>query len=96
MAKVKKFNAGGLSDAYAGNQPQPAFGSSSMNSDNSNIYSGLNSISEGSGKLADSLTKIQEAVGQTPSSATLFKKGGKVSSASKCADGCALRGKTRA
>ena len=51
---------------------------------------------KGSGKLADSLGKIQNALGQPGSSTTFFKKGGKVSSASKRADGCAVRGKTRA
>jgi hypothetical protein len=98
MAKVKKFDAGGLASMYAGNQPQSTVSSygNSADSSNSNIYNGLNSISEGSNKLAESLTKIQDAVGQPSSSSTLFKKGGKVSSASKRADGCAIRGKTRA
>jgi hypothetical protein len=40
------------------------------------------------------LAKEEIAAGRTPS--VPMKKGGKVSSASKRADGCAIRGKTRA
>jgi hypothetical protein len=100
--KVKKFAMGGDLSSLSGSQspttapaPTPT-GGPLDNVSNASAFSGLESISQGSGKLADSLGKIQNALGQPGSSTTFFKKGGKVSAASKRADGCAIRGKTRA
>ena len=45
---------------------------------------------------ADGITGDIGSVNSEEGSAPKFKKGGKVSSASKRADGCAIRGKTRA
>jgi hypothetical protein len=48
-------------------------------------------------KKAEMRRMVEEEMGKNQSpAATGMKKGGKVSSASKRADGCAIRGKTRA
>lgn len=87
--KAKRFAEGGFT--ITPNQPQ------------ANTYP-FPATNTGAGVSTDSTTpgvnqtfNIQPtASAQQPSTTPAYKKGGKVSSASKRADGCAIRGKTRA
>lgn len=51
----------------------------------------IDSLKEGINQIMGDAVKGQRILNST----NMFKKGGKVSSASKRADGCAIRGKTR-
>jgi hypothetical protein len=71
-------------------------------------YGGLKNIDQGAGQVRSSLQNIKNELGETGGGLTYgsgpldggnYKKGGSVKkskSASKRADGCAIRGKTRA
>ena len=86
--KIKKFADGGLLITPQSNSnPTYPFPSNSS--------SGVMSSGEGLG--VNQTFNIQPtASAEQPSTTPTFKKGGKVSSASKRADGCAVRGKTKA
>jgi hypothetical protein len=92
--KVKRYQEGGITI----NQPAPAPelpGLSGYGS-GTNTYP-FQSSSSGS---ADSGSGVNQTFNIQPTASagepTQMKRGGKVSAASKRADGCALRGKTRA
>ena len=84
MAKIKKMADGGVTQ-----QPTYPFGTNMQSS------STTPTDSNQSGPVNQTFNMSPTAQAGQPEQQT-FKKGGKVSSASRRADGCAIRGKTRA
>jgi hypothetical protein len=83
MAKVKRYNYGGVTQ-----QPTYPFGTNAESSNTSD--------SDEVGGVNQTFNMQPQATAQpTVSTAPVFKKGGKVVSASKRGDGIAQRGKTR-
>jgi len=64
-------------------------------------FGGLETVGKGSSQIGESLQGIQQNLGGPggggglPRQMPMFKKGGSVGSASKRADGCATKGKTK-
>ena len=96
MRKVKKYAEGGITI----NQP-PADQTQFMrlagySGGENSLYPTRGGESSGSGSQTTQTFNIQPQANASPMETVTMKKGGSVSSASKRADGCAIRGKTRA
>lgn len=89
--KLKKYADGGIlitpQTSSNPTYPFPSNGTSMSSTPASGLDSGVNQTFN--------IQPTASAAGQ-PQAQAPFKKGGKVSAASKRADGCAVRGKTRA
>ena len=85
MGKIKKMADGGVTQ-----QPTYPFGT------NVQSTSTTPTDSNQSGSVNQTFNMSPTAQAGQPDQQQTFRKGGKVSSASKRADGCAIRGKTRA
>jgi hypothetical protein len=84
--KKKRYNDGGMTGATQ--QPTYPFGT--------NVQPTTTSGTDGMGGVNQTFNMQPQATAQPAApAAPAFKKGGKVASASKRADGCAMRGKTR-
>ena len=98
--KVKRYQEGGITI----NQPTPELPGLAGYGGATNTYPFQSSAggATGTGTGTDTGSGVNQTFNIQPSAqagqpaATTMKRGGKVSSASKRADGCALRGKTRA
>lgn len=77
-----------MADGGVTQQPTYPFGT--------NTQSTTPTDSNQSGTVSQTFNMSPTAQAGQPDQQQTFKKGGKVSSASKRADGCAIRGKTRA
>ena len=112
MKKVKKFAVGGLNNLFTPASPQGTISPGAMTPaqepTGGGAYGGLKNIDQGAGQVRSSLQNIKNELGETgggftygsgPTDGGFYKKGGAVKkskSASKRADGIAIRGKTRA
>lgn len=98
MKKVKKYAEGGIT---INQQPAPQSqlaGLAGYGSGENSLYPTRSGESGGAGGSQTTQTfNMQPQANAAPMGATAMKRGGKVSSsASRRADGCAIRGKTRA
>lgn len=99
MRKAKKYAEGGITinQQPAGQTQLP--GLSGYNTGSNDLYPtriGDNTSSGASSSGTNQTFNIQPQANASPMETTTMKRGGKVSAASKRADGCAIRGKTRA
>jgi len=86
MAKKKRYNDGGMTGATQ--QPTYPFGT--------NVQAAAPADTQSSGGVSQTFNMQPQATAQPAApTSTMFKKGGKVVSASKRGDGIAQRGKTR-
>jgi hypothetical protein len=99
MRKTKKYAEGGITI----NQETPGQtqlpGLTGYGSGTNDLYptrSGESSSVDTSSSGTNQTFNIQPQANASPMETASMKRGGKVSSASKRADGCAIRGKTRA
>jgi hypothetical protein len=108
MKKAKKFAVGGMNDTDKEISMLPAY---PIDSGGGGAFGGLNTVHQGGKQIGQSLQGIQQNLGgggqnigevpmgrPSPVAGQTFpgyKKGGKVSSASSRADGCAAKGKTK-
>lgn len=98
--KVKRYQEGGVTI----NQPAPApelpglagYGASTNTYPFQSSGSASSATDTGSGSGVNQTFNIQPTAQSGQPGTTTMKRGGKVSAASKRADGCAIRGKTRA
>lgn len=109
MKKVKKYQSGGVSTVDESLSTLKVPGrSSTPGATNAGASAGIDQISQGMDTVNQSMNTVSDAiyggsgsnlnVGSSSSASNfMYKKGGKVklSSASKRADGCAIRGKTK-
>jgi len=110
MKKVKKFAAGGMNKMIGvgpndGGDIMPPYLQSPRpiggGGRGGGAYGGLETVNQGGRQIGDSLQTIQQGLGgsdgggRLPTQMPMYKKGGKVSSVSSRADGCAQRGKTK-
>lgn len=95
--KVKKYEDGGLADAVsAGKGAMAGLEDAASGSGKKGVRAGLeDAMSAKKGAMAGLEDAVSAKKGAMAGGLGM-KKGGKVSSASKRADGCAIRGKTRA
>jgi hypothetical protein len=99
MKKAKRYQEGGITitPQQSSSPSLPGFSGSSGSGNTYPFQSDTSaSMGTGSGSGVNQTFNIQPTAQSGEPQAAAFKKGGKVSFASKRADGCAIRGKTRA
>jgi hypothetical protein len=99
MKRVKKYQEGGMTTTNDALNNLGVGSSSSAYSPSGGATTGIDQIAQGMDAVNNSMNTVSGALyGSSTSNLNVggFKKGGKVSSASKRGDGCAIRGKTRA
>lgn len=98
MRKAKKYAEGGITiNQQPAAQPQLP-GLAGYGGGENSLYPTRSGEAGGAGSQTTQTFNMQPqaTAGQPQETVTTMKRGGKVSSASKRADGCAIRGKTRA
>jgi hypothetical protein len=94
--KTKRFAEGGITiNQQPASQPQLA-GLAGYGSGENSLYPTRSGDAGGAGSQTTQTFNMQPQANAAPMETTTMKRGGKVSSASKRGDGCAIRGKTRA
>jgi hypothetical protein len=94
--KTKRFAEGGITiNQQPSAQPQLA-GLAGYGSGENSLYPTRSGEAGGAGSQTTQTFNMQPQANASPMETTTMKRGGKVSSASKRGDGCAIRGKTRA
>ena len=97
MRKAKKYAEGGITiNQQPASQTQLAGLAGYGSGENSLYPTRSGEASGGAGSQTTQTFNMQPQANAAPMETTTMKRGGKVSSASKRGDGCAIRGKTRA
>jgi len=94
--KTKRFAEGGITINQQPAEQTQLAGLAGYGSGENSLYPTRSGESAGAGSQTTQTFNMQPQANASPMETTTMKRGGKVSSASKRGDGCAIRGKTRA
>jgi hypothetical protein len=94
--KTKRFAEGGITINQQPAQQTQLAGLAGYGGSENSLYPTRSGDAGGAGSQTTQTFNMQPQANASPMETTTMKRGGKVSSASRRGDGCAIRGKTRA
>jgi hypothetical protein len=96
MRKAKKYAEGGITINQQPSGQTQLPGLAGYGGSENSLYPTRSGEAGGAGSQTTQTFNMQPQANAAPMETTTMKRGGKVSSASRRGDGCAIRGKTRA